>query len=203
MRFYRRAERRPSALGVLPGTFNPVTIAHLALGKAALSHVDEVLFALPREFPHKPYTGASFEERLKMLLASAGDSREFSVAAVQGGLFSDIAAECRAAYGEDTSLTFLCGRDAAERIVNWDYGTPGAIGAILRQFSLLVAARGGEYSPPPELRNAIRGLELSGEFDRVSSSELRDRIVRGLPWEHLAPPGIQEDVKRIYGTKPE
>ncbi len=203
MHFYRRAQGCASALGILPGTFNPVTIAHLALGRAALSHVDEVVFVLPREFPHKPYTGASFDERVKMLLASIGDQPEFSVAAVGGGLFAEIAAECRTAYGESTLLTFLCGRDAAERIVNWDYGTPGAIGAILRQFSLLVAARVGEYSPPAELRHAIRSLELNGEFDQISSSELRDRIARGLPWEHLAPLGIQEDVKRIYRTKPE
>ena len=56
MEFFRRAAGRPNRLGILPGTFNPVTVAHLALAHAALRHVDEVVFVLPRVFPHKNYT---------------------------------------------------------------------------------------------------------------------------------------------------
>src|ERR1035441_4869907 len=34
MEFLRRSKDRPYRLGVLPGTFNPVTVAHLALAEA-------------------------------------------------------------------------------------------------------------------------------------------------------------------------
>src|ERR1039458_5080843 len=61
MEFLRRSKDRPYRLGVLPGTFNPVTVAHLALAEAALTIVDEVVFVLPRQFPHKTYSGAAFE----------------------------------------------------------------------------------------------------------------------------------------------
>ncbi len=200
MQFLRRADGRPSRLGILPGTFNPITIAHMALARAALAHVDEVVYVLPRVFPHKPYGRASFAQRVELLCMAAGEDRNFSVAAADGGLFLEIAAECRAAYGNHVALTFLCGRDAAERIVNWDYGRRGALGEMLRQFDLLVAARGGPYEPPPEFRAAIRSLELAGPYDHVSATEVRAMMARGEAWEHLVPAALRQRVREIYGT---
>jgi nicotinate-nucleotide adenylyltransferase len=199
MHFFRRAEGMPSRLGILPGTFNPITVAHVALARAALSHVDEVVYILPRVFPHKPYARASFAQRVELLCAAAGDDPSFSVAAADGGLFLEMAAECRAAYGSQVAFTFLCGRDAAERIVNWDYGRPGVLGEMLRQFDLLVAARCGAYEPPAEFRAAIRSMELAGPFDHVSATEVRAMIARGEAWEHLVPAAIRQRVSEIYG----
>src|SRR4051812_13992608 len=99
MQFVRRPHTRPEQLAILAGTFNPVTVAHLALARAAQAHADEIVFVLPRLLPHKNYSGASFEERLELLeTATAGDPR-WSIAASDGGLFREIAAECRQSYG--------------------------------------------------------------------------------------------------------
>jgi nicotinic acid mononucleotide adenylyltransferase len=133
-----------------------------------------------------------------MLSAAIHRNEPISVAASTGGLFVEIAAECRAAYGPDVTLSFLCGRDAAERIAGWDYGTPDALPAMLRQFDLLVAARQGDYAPPAELRTSVRRLELPGEFDHVSASEVRARIASGEPWEHLVPPEVHAHVRKFY-----
>ena len=198
MEFFRRAPGPPARLGVFPGTFNPVTVAHLALARAAMASVDELLFVLPREFPHKEYAGAAFTERVEMLCAALADAPAFSLASTAGGLFAEIAAECRQAYGEGIHLSFLCGRDAAERVANWDYGQPGAFAGMLRGFELLVAARGGDYAPAPQLRARVRRLELAAEFDGVSATEVRRRIARGEPWEQMAPAAIRETVRRIY-----
>jgi nicotinate-nucleotide adenylyltransferase len=198
MEFFRRAGGRPSRLGILPGTFNPITVAHIALARAALSRVDEVVYILPRVFPHKPYARASFSQRMELLCAAAAEDRSASVAATDGGLFVEIAAECRATYGGDVALSFLCGRDAAERIATWDYGRPDALPEMLRQFDVLVAARGGEYQPPAELRQAIGALKLAGEFDHVSATEVRQKIARGEAWEHLVPAAIRRRVREIY-----
>ena len=199
MQFFRRAEGRPSRLGILPGTFNPITVAHVGLARAALSHVDEVVYILPRVFPHKPYARASFAHRVELICAAACEDPGFSVAAADGGLFVEIAAECRAAYGSDVAFTFLCGRDAAERIVNWDYGRPEALGEMLRQFDLLVAARGGAYEPPAEFREAIKSMDLAELFDQISATEVRAMIARGEAWEHLVPAAIRQRVREIYG----
>jgi len=198
MQFFHRAAASPARLAILAGTFNPPTSAHLALARAGLAFADEVLFVLPRAFPHKPYEGGGFEERIKMLQALAGGEPRFSIAATQGGLFIEIARECRQAYGPGTHLKFLCGRDAAERIVNWNYGAPGAFREMLGEFELLVASRLGEYSPPPEMRHRIHPLPLAGDYSQVSATEVRERITRGEPWEHLVPPAIVPLVRRYY-----
>lgn len=198
MEFLQRAVRTASRVGILAGTFNPMTVAHLAMAEAGLRTVDEVVFVLPRTFPHKRYTGASFEERIEMLQAVLPSDSRFSIATSNAGLFRDIAAEFRAVFGPDTLLTFLCGRDAAERIAAWDYGEPGVFQAMLRQFNLLVAARQGEYDVPDELSGAIERLELDGPYDHVSSTEVRDRIQQSKSWEHLVPPAIHDRVRKIY-----
>jgi len=202
MEFMRRSIVRPKRLGVFPGSFNPVTVAHLALARAALDVLDEVVFVLPREFPHKTYSGASFSQRMEVLASAANDFPQFSIAAAEGGLFLEIAAECREAYGSEVRQSFLCGRDAAERIANWDYGRPGALQEMLSQFDFLVAARHGEYTAPAvegvNFAGAFQRLELRSDYDPVSATEVRDRIAQGLPWEHLVPPAVRRRVGEIY-----
>jgi nicotinate (nicotinamide) nucleotide adenylyltransferase len=194
--FVRRADEIPRRLGILSGTFNPPTLAHLALARAALAHVDEVLFVLPREFPHKTYEGASFSQRLEMLQQAAVEAR-FSIASTDGGLFIDIARECRQVYG-NAAFSFLCGRDAAERIVNWDYGDPAAFAAMLDEFDLRVAERRSTYEPPAHLAARIHPLPMESDYDELSATDVRERIARGEPWEHLVPKAIIPLVRRIY-----
>lgn len=198
MEFFQRAAGAPARLGILPGTFNPVTTAHLALAEAGLAWVDEVLFVLPRELPHKEFTGASFAQRIEMLRPALAGKPAFSLASSEGGLFLDIAAECCREYGAGVRLAFLCGRDAAERIAAWDYGRPGAFAGMLRGFDLLVASRAGRYEPPPEFRGSIQALELAGEYDGVSATGVRRSILRGEPGELMVPEAARELALRIY-----
>ncbi len=196
--FYKRAEARPQRLGILAGAFNPPTRAHLALAHAGLSAVDEVLFVLPRSFPHKGYEGVAFEERLQLLLTCTKGEASYSVASVDGGLFVDIARECRESYAPGTQLAILCGRDAAERIVTWDYGYAGAVEKILEEFEVLVASRGGGYEPPTQFQNRIRAIPIASGFEEISATVVRERIQRGEPWEHLVPTAIAQSVHRLY-----
>lgn len=198
MQFFRRFSGPTSRLGVLPGTFNPVTTAHLALARTALAHVDEVVFVLPRVLPHKPYSGASFVERIEMLRTAAAAEAKWSIAETEGGLFVEIADECRAVYGANTRLSFICGRDAAERIATWDYGRPEAFEEMLWKFDLLVAPRQGAWERPAHLASAIRELAVACDVDAVSATEVRERIVRGDAWEHLVPEDVREMARRIY-----
>lgn len=197
MRFHQRSLGKPRKLGVVAGSFNPPTIAHEELVYAAGSHVDEVLCVVPSIFPHKEFVGATLEQRLEML-AAAELVGPASIAVSEKGLFIDIARECREHYGADTQLYFVCGRDAAERILTWDYGRPGVVEEMLQEFELLVAARDGEFRPPAEFHHRVHPLGLRAAHDHVSSSEVRERITRGEPWEHLVPREIVERVREIY-----
>ena len=196
--FVYRAPGQPSHVGVLAGTFNPVTIAHVALARCGLARVDEVVFALPRRFPHKEYTGPGFDERAALLKAVAAGLPSLSAAYTNGGLFIEIARECRDAYGGDIRVSILCGRDAAERVVGWDYGEPGTVDKMFEEFGLMVAARRGEYTVPHALAHAVSRLELDGSFDDVSASDVRRRIAAGHAWESLVPAIIREKVRRLY-----
>jgi len=190
----RRATVNTRRLAVMPGSFNPPTRAHIGLAEAALGYADEILFAIPRTFPHKEYHGATLEQRIAMLAAAAPWDRA-SIGVADRGLFIEIARELRPHYPE-SELVFLCGRDAAERVVSWSY-SEGSIDGMLREFRLLVASRDGDYDPPAHLGHAITPLSCAN-YDEVSSSAVRDRIVAGLPWEHLVPEAILDTVRDIY-----
>lgn len=197
MKFHQCSAAKPQTLGVLAGSFNPPTVAHQELIYAAGFHVDEVVCVVPAEFPHKQYFGATLEQRLEML-TEARLMPPCSIASSEKGLFIDIARECREHYGAETRLYFVCGRDAAERILTWDYGRPGVAEEMLKEFELLVAAREGAFQPPPEFQHRVHPLALRGAHDLVSSTQVRERIARGETWEHLVPPTIVERVKAIY-----
>ena len=199
MEFFRRADPRPARLGILPGTFNPPTRAHLELAEAALRFVDEALIVMPRRLPHKDYEGVGFEGRLRMLECLTAGRPRYSLAATGRGLFIDIARECRSAYGAGVRLHLVCGRDAAERAMNWNYGQPGAFEEQLREFEMLVASRSGTFVIPDRFRERIHSLELPAESDAISATDVRDRIRRGQPWEHLVPGEIAPLVRELYG----
>jgi len=197
---HRTRHGPPTRLAVLPGSFNPPTIAHIELARAAKSLVDEVVFVLPQSFPHKEYFGATLAERVELLKAADHQS---SIATTEGGLYIEIARDFRAHFGPATHIFLLCGRDAAERILTWDYGREGVVDEILAEFEILVAPRGGEFSYPGRWAHRIRQLEVPSHLNEISlseisSSELRERIARGEPWEHLAPREIAERVRKIY-----
>ncbi len=182
-------------IGILAGAFNPVTRAHLALADAARAHVDEIVLAIPRSFPHKEFEGASLEHRVEMIRRAS----PHRVAITAGGLLIEIAREIRQS-NPTAEIHLICGRDAAERIIEWKYDDPRMLDQMFEEVRLLVASRQGNYSPPARLRHRIHALEVAAEFDDVSSSEVRRRIETGGLWEHLVPEAIVERVRSIYGA---
>ncbi len=185
-------------IGILPGAFNPPTEAHLALARAALTVVEKVLFVLPRTLPHKEYSGVPFAERFELLKDAIAVESRFSAVQTQHGLFIDIARELKANLPAGAELHFLCGRDAAERIANWDYGSPHAFDRMLEEFSLLVAPREGHYEIAAHHRHRISSLDLEPQFQIMSATAVRDRILKGMDWEHLVPVHIRDRVRLLY-----
>jgi nicotinic acid mononucleotide adenylyltransferase len=184
-------------LALVPAAYHPPTRAHEALLRSALAHVDAALAVLPETFPHKAYERVPFDARLELLSALVEAEPRASCATCEGGLFIEMAREARLAV-PGAEIWIVCGRDAAERIVNWRYDAHPSIEAQLDEFGLLVAPRQGLYVPPPGLERRIRGLEIGEEFQRMSSTDLRERIARGEPWAHLAPERLRDRIARLY-----
>jgi nicotinate (nicotinamide) nucleotide adenylyltransferase len=177
-------------IGILAGAFNPVTRAHVALAEAARAVVDEIVCVLPRAYPHKEMHGATIEERMEMLRRAGAFDR---VEVTNGGLFLDIARELPQA-GE---LYFVCGRDAAERVLNWKYDEPGKVSRMLAEFRLLVASRDGEFEDSNWGDRVVR-LSVDMDLSGISSTEVRRRIATGEAWEQLVPESLVEMVSAIY-----
>jgi nicotinate-nucleotide adenylyltransferase len=193
MQWIAKPAGNPKRLGLLPGGFNPPTRAHIALAEAALSVVDQVVLVLPQVFPHKQYEGATEQERHEMLRRIASARKRIGAAVADRGLFIDIVREAREHYLA-ADIHVICGRDAAERIIGWDYGEPGAIEQMLREFRLLVAPREGQYLPPAHLAHAVQSL-VAGDYDECSSTRIR--TCDG-DWAVLVPDEIRDLVERIY-----
>ncbi|HYP07502.1 MAG TPA: adenylyltransferase/cytidyltransferase family protein [Bryobacteraceae bacterium] len=197
MTFVHRATGAAESVAVFAGAFNPPTAAHVALAEAALDVVDEVLLVIPRAFPHKEYHGATLEQRLAMLQRIAASGRRLSAAVAEGGLFADIAREARSHYGK-AQMQLLCGRDAAERILTWDYGDDQFVRRMLEQFELLVAPRFGEYVPEARFAARVKTLCTAGNYDECSSTRLREALRQGGDWRSLVPESIADMVEEIY-----
>ncbi|HYO83222.1 MAG TPA: adenylyltransferase/cytidyltransferase family protein [Bryobacteraceae bacterium] len=181
-------------IGIFPGTFNPPTRAHLALAEAALRHLDHVLLVLPGALPHKSWgSGATPEQRLEMLDRICRQKAGVSAAASTGGLYIEIADDAASAFPA-SRISVICGRDAAERILAWDYGRPGVAEDFLQRFELIVAGRKGWFQPPDTLSHRVRLVD-AGPWDDCSSSLVRDRVPGS---ELLIPDEIVDLVAAIY-----
>jgi len=164
--------------------------------RAAQDWAAEGVLVLPRSLPHKEFEGAVFARRAEWIRSIAA-ANGLSAAITDGGLFVEMARECRDATGV-AEVYLVCGRDAAERIVTWDYGEASAIGEQLNQFQMLVAPRRGAYTPPASLASRIHALALADDWHEVSSTEVRQRIQSGEAWAELVPEEIAPDVLAAY-----
>jgi nicotinate-nucleotide adenylyltransferase len=203
--FFQGVALRAGRLGIFPGAFNPVTRAHLAVARAARDQyeLDQVIFLLPRNFPHKEYEGTTLEQRVMLLQAAAADDAKLAIASSQGGLFIEIAREFRAECGDGVEIHLLCGRDAAERIVHWDYGDGPPFARQLKEFQMLVASREGEYTVPAEYAARIHPIRMPPDYDEISSSAVRKAIGEGADWERLVPESVVRLIreKKLYGPQ--
>ncbi|MFQ5816360.1 MAG: nicotinate-nicotinamide nucleotide adenylyltransferase [Terriglobia bacterium] len=214
LRFLRRAPQgiapdapRP-ALGVLGGTFNPITRAHLALAQHAQKpfHLNEVLFVLPEQLPHRQPEAAGFDDRVAMLQAALAPCPHFSLGVSTHGLFLDIARALAPHYPPDAHLFFLVGADAAERILLWDYpDRAAALREMFERFDLVVARRQGELRWPEDPHLApfvarLHALEMPANYQGISASRVREACRKGESLEALVPPAVAAYIrdKNLY-----
>ena len=185
-------------LALLPGSFHPITKAHLELARAALTFADHVWFVLPRSFPHKSYDQVTLQDRLDLIRAAIDDPRMAAVIS-EGGLFIEMVRECRRHFPSIEQIYVVCGRDAAERIVSWEYDGIEPIDEQLQEYELLVAARNGEFSPPEHLAAHIHIMRMAKSYYQISATALREKIRVGGDWEEYTPAVIHDRVLELYG----
>lgn len=138
----------PEHLGVLCGSFNPPTLAHVGLADAAAAAgLDQVVYAVAKVTVDKEtVTGVALEDRLLLLLACTAGRADRGVALVNRGLYVEQARAFRDFLGSRTKLTFVIGMDKLFQILDPDYyvDRDAALDELFSLASLMVANRGGQ-----------------------------------------------------------
>ena len=206
----RATAPNPARLGVLGGAYNPITLAHLAVAEAAMTHfdIDEVLFLLPQVPPHKTIFGASLEQRLEMMRLAVEDAPHAAVGLSSHGLFVDMYEGLLAVYPQRPEVFFLTGRDAAERILAWHYDdAEEALKRMFDAFQFIVCSRQGPFTMPDDpllapYRDRIHSCPLPPQADAISATEVRERRERGLPIGDLVPAPVADYIaaNKLYGA---
>jgi nicotinic acid mononucleotide adenylyltransferase len=200
-RLIRPASATARSIAALPGAFNPPTLAHLELARAAATRgFEAVLFSLgTRTIDKEEPLGLSMEERLHLLEGMTAAEERLGVLVQNRGLYVDQIQAIRSAFPSLVDLAFVVGIDKIEAIFDPRYYDDFAA-ALARLFSgarLVVASRDGRDRTSlerlldrPEARahaGRIEWLELGERWQALSATRVRERLARGeVPEEWLA-----------------
>lgn len=185
-------------LGVLGGAYNPITLAHLAMADTAVRTFDlhEMLFLLPAVPPHKTIFGASLAQRLEMMQLAVATRPDAAVGLSTHGLFIDIYQALQDIYPPQSEIFFVTGRDAAERILTWDYAdAEAALHQMLTSFQLIICDRDGAFQLPDDpllipYQERMHRCPLAADLNRVSSTVVRDRCGAGKSLQGFVPAAV-------------
>lgn len=191
---------RLGRVGLLPGAYNPPTMAHVALAEAAQRRfdLDQVVQIIPRALPHKRIARPTMEHRLEWIAELARAREGWAACACEAGLVVDMVDALRREVGDACELFVIAGRDAAERYATWDYGDREAFSDQLKRFTLLVGARGEPFRVAAEHAGRILPFEIAPAHAETSSSRVRSAVARGENWDHLVPAEIRHSVAAAY-----
>jgi len=201
-------------LGLMGGTFNPIHYGHLAAAEECRARLglDRVLFIPAGEPPHKrgrPVTPAA--DRVAMVELAIADNPGFELCRIEvercgPSYTADTLAKLREIHGPGAELYFIVGMDSLAEILTWRQ--PARIADLAR---IVAISRGGvaPFDPSllePGIPNAReRIIVLSGPELTISSTELRERVISGLPIRYQAPPSVEEYIRRhnLYVSRDE
>lgn len=204
----RSRSSRPTRLGVMGGTFDPIHIGHLAIAEEARVRLslDEVLFVPARVSPLKlDNTHASGDDRCRMVELAIADNASFRVSRVEldrrGPSYTvDTLEVLREEYGGDVVPYFIMGMDSLETLPHWRRPED-----IVRLARLVVVTRPGYRADWDALEGAIPGISQATEvIDTllldISSTELRRRVREGASIRYLVPAPVEAYIRehRLY-----
>ncbi len=193
------------SIGVFGGTFDPVHNGHLAVAEEARTQLKlaEIIF-VPAGQPWfkdgRPITPAP--HRLAMLrLALAGKPYfKLSVAEIEraGPSYTvDTIAELREKLKKQDELFFILGCDSLKDLPRW-HDAP----RLIKLCYLVAAGRPGCTLPDLDaLEASLPGISrrvtiLNRPQVDISASDIRERVARGQPIEHLVPAPVERYIKQ-------
>ena len=204
-----RGETSPlRSLAVMPGAYNPPTLAHLALAHAAGGlGFERVFFSLGSRILDKTETGLALEDRLALLVGLAGDEPGLGVVVQNRGLYAEMAEALRDAFPACEDLAFVVGMDKIPQLFDPRYydDMPGSLATLFSRARFVVAPRGAEGRDALERRLAepaalpfaerFEWLDFDPRWREQSATAVREELERGEHVDTLLPPAVAAFVR--------
>lgn len=207
---------KAASYGILGGTFDPPHLGHLALAQEVYTRLalDRVWFVPAGQPPHKAghVVSPAADRRAMIELAIAGDAR-FGLSTVEldragPSYTSETLALLRSEWGGAARMVLILGWDMLAYLPHWH--EPQAVVARADQIAAVhrpgVAAPEGELT---QLETLVPGLAeklavLPAPRLEISSTELRARVVAGLPVRYLTPAPVADYIalRGLYRVAP-
>lgn len=176
----------PATTGCYPGTFDPPTVAHLAVAEAAVEQcgLDRLDVVISHDAIGKPAPSLSVAERVERLGRLFADEPRVSVRTTERRLLVDIARDYDVlVLGADKWLQVL---DAAF------YSDPRARDEAVASLPLVACAPRAGFDMPDPVAGRLVALHVDEEFHPVSSSSVRAGAER---WEARPRPVRRPDAE--------
>ncbi len=192
----------PERLGVFGGSFDPIHVGHLTLVRHARGacELDEVVFVPVGDPPHKPGPVAPGEDRLAMVELAVRDEPDTSVSRIEvDRAGKSYTVDTLGVLGEgdgERILYLLIGADNAVDMASWHDPE-----RVLDLANVTVLCRPGwEHGEVPD-DLAERMTFLDSPLIDCSSTDIRERVSRGLPIDELVgrPVAGYIEAHRLYG----
>ena len=198
-------------IGLMGGSFNPVHRGHVALARAALEsgRVERVLFLPTGNPPHKKEGLADKFDRLRMVELAVEHEAGMAVCREEidrdGVIYTVDTLAALQKKMPGCALTYLIGADTLRALGTWR-----RVETVIERCKFLVMMREGE-TREEVIRLAglwtSRGAQIDFLNARkldISSTQIRERIENGLPFETLVPQVVAAYIheRGLYGAEP-
>lgn len=195
-----RNTAKPSRLGIMGGTFDPIHYGHLVTAEAARArfNLDRVIFVPTGQPPHKlNQQVSSARHRYLMTVLATITNPFFEVSSVEidrkGLTYTiDTVREFIRRFGDDTELFFITGADAVLDILSWR-----EVDNLAKLCQFIAATRPGfSMADLNRIKTAIRACsgvvhEIEVPALAISSTDIRQRVKERRPIKYLVPESVE------------
>jgi cytidyltransferase-like protein len=196
-------------VALLSGSFDPLTLGHVALSEAALDHANLVLLVysvrtLPKE-GSAPGPLLSEEERLAVLEAFCERRPRMEPALSSHGLLAEQVQAASARF-PSSDLALVMGSDKVRQLLDpsWYEDREATLRPLFSRARILYAVRAGEKGVVEELlraesqnwRHRFQRLEVPSDMAALSSRRVRELVAAGQDVSGLLPPEALALVRR-------
>jgi len=190
-------------IGVFGGRFDPIHMGHLIVAQDVTERLtlDKLIFLPSFHPPHKG-TEAPYEDRLEMIRLGIGpDNGKMEVSdlerclALPKSYTVDILKALKSELWKDDEIIFLVGTDEFANLPSWH--KPEQLFALAR-----VAVLARAIKTPITHALAQHATFVPNRVVELSSSEIRERVKRGMSIRFMVPEPVREYIleRGLYGA---